>query len=101
MESFVIELKLDRIPSPIGEIVIVVDAGRLCALDFRDYADRMERLLRQRYPAYALVPTIDPSGISAALAAYLQGELKQYRCRSVRIGRSVITAQATRRANSS
>lgn len=70
-----IQLELDRIPSPIGEIVIVVDDGQLCALDFSDYADRMERLLRQRYPSYTLVPTVDPSGVSAALAAYLQGEL--------------------------
>jgi methylated-DNA-[protein]-cysteine S-methyltransferase len=41
---------LDRLPTPIGDLLIVFDdEGRLRALDWEDYEARMRRLLRLQY----------------------------------------------------
>ena len=48
-------LTLDRIASPVGEVLVVVDAeGAVRALDFHDYEDRLRRLLRLHYGAVVL-----------------------------------------------
>jgi methylated-DNA-[protein]-cysteine S-methyltransferase len=70
-------LQLDRIDSPLGTILIVVDGEQLCSLDYEDYEQRMMTLLRRRYDSVHLVPTIDPHGISSQLRAYFAGD---YRC---------------------
>lgn len=69
-------LELDRIDSPIGELVLVVDGDRLCALDYADCEARMLRLLRRRYGPVELVPAHDPQGFRAALRAYFAGEFQ-------------------------
>lgn len=71
------ELQLDRIDSPIGTILIVVDNGRMCSLDFLDCEQRMMKLLSRRYSEIHLVPTINPSGFSDLVRCYLAGD---YRC---------------------
>jgi len=70
-------LQLDRIDSPLGTILIVVDGEQLCSLDYEDYEQRMMTLLQRRYNSIHLVPTIDPHGISSQLRAYFAGD---YRC---------------------
>ncbi len=64
----------DRLDSPLGEIILISDGERLCALDFADCAPRMMRLLSKRYPAWELVETIDPQGFSSKVRAYLNGD---------------------------
>lgn len=68
-------LYLDSIASPIGEIRFVTDDVALRALDFHDYADRMHRLLRTHYGGYELVERRDPLGIRERLARYFGGDL--------------------------
>jgi methylated-DNA-[protein]-cysteine S-methyltransferase len=58
------KLWIDTIDSPIGQISIVVDEDRLCALDFADYQPRMMKLLAQRYESVELVPHSNPLGLS-------------------------------------
>lgn len=70
-----IELCIDRIESAIGEILLVADGERLCALDYADYEDRMLTLLRRHYGAFQLRDTHDPHGLSRQLRAYLAGDL--------------------------
>lgn len=70
-------LQFDRIDSPIGDILIVVDDERLCSLDYADYEPRMMTLLQRRYGQINLVQTIDPHGFSSRIRAYLAGD---YRC---------------------
>ncbi len=72
----VYELQVDRMQSPIGEIVVVVDRGQLCALDFGDDDRRLEQLLRRRYGAIRLVETPNPSGVSDRLLDYLAGDYR-------------------------
>ena len=70
-----IRFAYDRIGSPIGEILIAVADCHLCALDFDDCEDRMRRLLRRRFGGFEFIPTPNPSGFSAMIRAYLDGNL--------------------------
>jgi methylated-DNA-[protein]-cysteine S-methyltransferase len=65
---------IDRIPSPIGTILLVSDGESLCSLDFSDYEARMMGLLQKRYAAVEFVDTIDPQGFSSKIRAYLAGD---------------------------
>ncbi len=65
---------IDRIPSPIGIILLVSDGKSLCSLDFADYEARMMGLLQKRYESVELVDTIDPQGFSSKVRAYLDGD---------------------------
>ncbi|HLL80706.1 MAG TPA: methylated-DNA--[protein]-cysteine S-methyltransferase [Ktedonobacteraceae bacterium] len=70
-------LQLDRIDSPIGDIVIVVDGERLCSLDYMEYESRMMTLLSRRYGQFKLEQAADPHGFSSRIRAYLAGD---YHC---------------------
>jgi methylated-DNA-[protein]-cysteine S-methyltransferase len=67
-------LRLDRLPSPIGEILLVTDeAGAVRALDFHDYVPRMTRLLRLHYGDRALETGAAPASVRHSLADYFDG----------------------------
>lgn len=68
------ELLIDRFDSALGEILLVSDGERLCALDYADYEDRMLMLLRRHYSVFHLRETIDPQGFSSLLSAYFAGD---------------------------
>ena len=69
-------LRLDRLPSPIGEILLVTDeAGAVRALDFHDYVPRMTRLLRLHYGDQPLENGQAPAAARQALTAYFDGAL--------------------------
>ena len=66
----------DRIPSPVGAILVVWDDdGALRALDFEDFEARMHRLLRRHYGDCTLLPAEAPAAITHALAAFFAGDL--------------------------
>ena len=69
---------LDRIPTPIGALLIAVDAdANLRVLDFEDYEERMLRLLRRRYGAdgVRLEDGRAPASIRQPIEAYFDGDL--------------------------
>lgn len=71
-----LELVLDRIATPLGEVLIVTDAeGAVRALDFHDYEPRMRRLLRLHYGLVSLTPGPAPAAVKAAVEAYFAGDL--------------------------
>ena len=73
-----IDLLVDRLATPIGELGVVADAaGRLCAIEWTDHEDRLERSLRLQYGArgFMLKPAANPAGLTAALDAYFRGDL--------------------------
>jgi methylated-DNA-[protein]-cysteine S-methyltransferase len=70
------ELRIDTIPSPIGNILIVVDEGKMCALDFEGYEERMMKLLRRRYTDVQLKQVENPQGFSDCIRKYLAGDYK-------------------------
>lgn len=72
------QLIIDRIDTPIGEMVIVADHdGNLRAVDWSDYEPRMLRLLRRHYGAngFRLEPGKLPHGLSDAIHRYFAGDL--------------------------
>ena len=70
-----LNLTLDRIDSPVGEVLLVLDAeGAVRALDFVDYEGRMHRLLARHYGAYRLTEGRAPETVRAAVAAYFAGD---------------------------
>lgn len=69
---------LDRMATPIGNMLLVVDAqARLRALDWEGYEERMHRLLRLHYGrnGVRLTPGPVPGSIREPLEAYFAGVL--------------------------
>ncbi|HEY5208414.1 MAG TPA: methylated-DNA--[protein]-cysteine S-methyltransferase [Stellaceae bacterium] len=68
-------LSLEKIPSPIGTILLVSDGEAIRALDFEDYEPRMMQILRRHYGAVELVEGPAPPGVRDAIAAYFAGTI--------------------------
>ena len=69
------ELLIDRVPSPLGEVLVVSDGECLRALDFVEYEGRMHRLLRRHYGEVDLKPAHNPNGFSDIVERYFAGEM--------------------------
>ena len=91
------KLWIDTIKSPIGQISIVVDDDRLCAVDFADYQARMMKLLARRYRSVELVPQSNPLGLAARLQAYLAGDPISLNEIPVRMGGTAFQQQVWRK----
>ncbi len=70
-----IDLTIDRIPSPLGEILLVTDGERVCSLDFADYEARMMQLLQKRYDSFGFTVTPNALGLRDRLTDYFNGNL--------------------------
>lgn len=70
-------LVFDRLPTPLGELVIVADAaGRLRAIDWAEEEGLRARLARSLGgDDFTLAPQRNPAGLTAALEAYFSGDL--------------------------
>jgi methylated-DNA-[protein]-cysteine S-methyltransferase len=64
----------DRIPTPIGDMILLAADGVMLLLEFADSEGRVERELDQRFGAVELVPTADPFGFSKHIANYFAGD---------------------------
>ena len=76
--SEVLQLCIDHVDTPIGELLIVADHdGNLRAIDWQDYEPRMQRFLRLHYGkhGYRLEAARNPGGLSDVLRNYFAGEL--------------------------
>jgi methylated-DNA-[protein]-cysteine S-methyltransferase len=74
----VLTLLVDRLQTPIGELLIVADRdGKLRMIDWADHEARMRQLLDRYYGkgAYALQPARDPGGLTSAMRAYFEGDI--------------------------
>jgi len=81
------ELTLDRIASPVGEVLVVTDGeGAVRALDFHDYEDRLRLLLRRHYGEVALAEGRAPEPVRAAVAAYFAGDMAAFDGVTVKTG---------------
>lgn len=86
-EPSALSLTLDRVASPVGEVLVVTDAdGAVRALDFHDFEARMRRLLRLHYGEVVLTPGRAPETVRAAVAAYFAGDLAAFETVEVRTG---------------
>lgn len=87
------ELLMDSIPSPIGKIIIVVDEGKMCALDFAGYEERLMKLLKRRYAEAELKQVDDPSGFSTCVKNYLAGDFTSLEAIPVNLGGTAFQPQ--------
>src|SRR5689334_2617972 len=77
--SDVLNLFIDRIDTPIGELLLVADErGNLRAIDWTDFEARMLRLLRLHYGknGFKLESAHNPHGLSDRMIRYFVGDLK-------------------------
>jgi methylated-DNA-[protein]-cysteine S-methyltransferase len=75
----VLRLFIDRIDTPIGELLLVADdAGKLRAIDWAEYESRMLRLLRLHYgkDGFRLEPGYNPHGLRDAINHYFAGDVE-------------------------
>jgi methylated-DNA-[protein]-cysteine S-methyltransferase len=80
-------LTLDRVATPVGEVLLVTDAeGAVRALDFADYEARMTRLLARHAPGAALVEGRAPGAVRRAVEAWFGGDLTALDGLTVRTG---------------
>jgi len=73
-----LEFRIDRLPTPVGELQIVADdQGNLRTIDWTEHEARMRLLLDRYYGKgrYALRPTRDPGGLTAAMRDYFSGNV--------------------------
>lgn len=73
-----LQLFLERIDTPIGELVLVADRDKnLRAVDWTEYEHRTRRFLRLHYgeDGFRLEPAPSPSDLAAAMKNYFAGEL--------------------------
>ena len=70
-------LTLDRIDTPVGQILLVTDAdGAVRALDFHDFEPRMMRLLARHCGAFVLAAGEAPAAVREAVLAYFSGDAR-------------------------
>jgi methylated-DNA-[protein]-cysteine S-methyltransferase len=74
-----LRLSIDRVDTPIGQMLIVADREETCALWIGQTTRReMHRLLRLHYGdhGFGLEPAPDPNALAEATGRYFQGELR-------------------------
>jgi methylated-DNA-[protein]-cysteine S-methyltransferase len=69
-----VPLGLDRLQTPLGELLLVCRDESLYALDFVDFGPRMEALLARRFERFELVALSQPHRITLLVARYFGGE---------------------------
>jgi methylated-DNA-[protein]-cysteine S-methyltransferase len=71
--------------TPIGTMLLLTDdEGHARALDWEDYAPRMQQLLRLQYGAVRLAPRASVSPVRGAMEAYFDGDFAHVRDLPVR-----------------
>jgi methylated-DNA-[protein]-cysteine S-methyltransferase len=75
----VVQLLMNRIDTPIGEMLMVADHdGNLRAIDWTDHEPRMHRFLRLHCGegGFSLEPVRELNGLTSAIHQYFAGDLK-------------------------
>jgi methylated-DNA-[protein]-cysteine S-methyltransferase len=73
-----LRLLLNRLPTPIGEMLILTDTdGNLCVIDWDDHEPRMRRWLERQYrkQGFLLEENSTPNTITRAMERYFAGDL--------------------------
>ena len=71
-------LSYDRVPSPLGEILVVTRAASVVGLDFADGEQRLKVLLSRRLGVLEYESVHDPLGLRSILAAYFSGDFAAF-----------------------
>ena len=74
----VLSFLIDRLSTPIGDLLIVADReGNLRATFWTDHEEELRAVLERYYPSkrVELEPASDPHGVTSAIRAYFAGDL--------------------------
>jgi methylated-DNA-[protein]-cysteine S-methyltransferase len=66
----------DRIPTPIGEMMLIARDGVLLLLEFDEARDRVKREIAARFGDVELQPATNPFGLSDVIKDYFSGNLR-------------------------
>ena len=69
-------LSLEKLPSPIGTILLVCDGETIRALDFEEFEPRFMTLLRRHVGDAEIVAGKAPRAIGDAIRAYFAGDIE-------------------------
>jgi len=69
------QIYLETLPSPIGDMLLVSSETVVLALDFADCADRMMAFLTRRFGVMETETPAQPSPFSAVIERYFEGDL--------------------------
>jgi methylated-DNA-[protein]-cysteine S-methyltransferase len=69
------KLALEKLPSPIGTVLLVSNGDAILALDYAGYEDRMMGFLNRRFADLKLAAPDRPSRFAEAVQAYFDGDL--------------------------
>ena len=65
----------DRIPTPIGDMILVAQDGVLLLLEFEDATGRVQREMKLRLKNFELQPTTNPFGLTDIIRDYYGGNI--------------------------
>jgi methylated-DNA-[protein]-cysteine S-methyltransferase len=71
-----LKLVLEKLPSPIGTILLVCDGETIRALDFEEYEARFHKLLRRHVGDAEIAAGKAPRAIRDAIRAYFAGDIR-------------------------
>jgi methylated-DNA-[protein]-cysteine S-methyltransferase len=66
----------DRIPTPIGEMILIARDGVLLLLEFDEARDRVKREVAARFGNVELQPATNPFGLTDVIKDYFAGNLR-------------------------
>lgn len=67
---------LEKVESPMGDILLMHDGERLAALEFGDHEDRLRKLAARYLEDTSFVRTNDVSHFGRGLRAYFEGDIR-------------------------
>ena len=71
-------LILDSLDTPIGEMTAVFSGNALCYLDFSDCPDRLAGILKKRFPMREMKSKTNPGCIRDKVSAYFKGDVNAF-----------------------
>jgi methylated-DNA-[protein]-cysteine S-methyltransferase len=71
-----LKLTLEKLPSPIGTILLVCDGEAIRALDFEEFEPRFKRLLPRHCGDAEIIEGNAPRQITDAIRAYFAGDIR-------------------------
>ena len=69
-----VRLSFDRFDSPIGEILVVSEGERVCALDFADFESRLRGVVDRSYGQTRYARVRNAAGVRSTLKQYFAGK---------------------------
>ena len=85
-----------QVPTPIGDLTLVLEGETLIFLDFADNLERMNRLLTRRFGPFSLELTPNETEFSSRISKYFEGDFSALEGLSISTGGTEFQRQVWR-----